>query len=264
VRFLIAVLVPLLLMTLVGAFILRLALWPAFKIAGANKGKRNRLMFGCLLMAFLWTLGVIAWQLSLIYAVPPRFTGHTYTATGYATIVVLSGWFPLAGYAAGAVARRTAPLPRVAPLAAVAGTVFSVAMTIPYVTPNFWNTSSGFLYGMAVFTAWFVLPIAAIYYSAFLQRKKLNRFTAQRCVPCGYEAVAHEPRCTECGAEPHFLCAKCRHVVDARPGDPCPKCKTPIAAACWNCGYDWTGADARCPECGVWKPAAPAPAPATA
>ena len=245
---------------LIGALILRLALWPAFRMAGAPKGQNLRGFIVCYAVAFIWIAAFIAWRWGVSFAAsqtagfrgPQRLDPYILAAVGLI--------FPLGAYLAAKLLKRLAPLPRLDAAAVIAGVLVAAAVSYPLAfrpNPSVFTPLTTVISMLAV---WILLPIAAVYYAALIQRRRLNRFTARRCVPCGYENVAGEPRCTECGAEPHFLCAKCRHVVDARPGDPCPRCKTPIAAACWNCGYNWTGLDSdRCPECGIWKPAAPTP-----
>ena len=231
---------------------LRLALWPAFLVANVKRQPIATLA-SCFVVSAVW----LTCSLACLYIADSQGVWHGPARRG--TPVLFIDIFPVflfnavaftaSGFCCGVIFHSMMPLPRIGARASASG--FIVGMII-----SFSVRIQADIVQIATPIIWLIAPIAAVYSSAFIQRRRVKRFRTGRCVNCNYEGVGRQERCTECGCAPHHMCYKCRHVVDARPGGPCPKCKAPIAQQCWQCGYDWAGAPEapRCPECGVWKP----------
>ena len=160
----------------------------------------------------------------------------------------------LGGYAIAFTLNALSPA-RVRPLhlaaaAAVAGGVGAAGLLIKVASAGFGPNPLDWVFILL----WIATPVGFYYHAAFAFRKKLRRHLRARCARCGYEKAAPLARCPECGERPPVLCHRCRRFADAAPGDPCPRCRATLGRRCWRCQYDWTGAEDRCPECGIWKP----------
>lgn len=247
-----------------GMLVLRLVLWPAFRIAGAPRKKQGRLILGCLLMSLYWVFATAA-SLAFDLYVPEEVIG--WKAASTVSAVSAQALYTLAGWLAGLTGERAAPLPKLQRNATIAGACVGSFFLATHLIDAFAPDYDTGVLNLLSAVAWFVLPVGAVYLSAGAQRRLLSRYRRGACVLCDYAEVGRHKRCTECGGGTQHLCHRCRHIVDARPGQLCPECKAMIAVTCWKCGYDWRGIGSnRCPECGVWKPVLlvePAPNPAS-
>jgi len=252
------VLVGIAVLTLAGTLLLSIAIWPAFVLAGAPLRDLHKILISGLCMTVSWITIAFAWNFSVNAVFPST---HFTSIYDYIIVIAPGLLFPLAGHLNGKIMRWAAPLPGVTLLLTLAGLVVGIIVALGSAL-RIDLSNAGFVLPFAVHTAvWLGPPIAAVYISAILQYRTLNRYTACRCTTCGYQLAPDASRCPECGVRPRRLCHHCNNIVDAQQGHPCPRCKTLIAARCWNCGYDCAGipASTNCPECGAWKPVTPDP-----
>jgi len=230
--------------SVVGGAILYLVIFPAFRMATPPPRRGGKGLLTAFLLAGAWSLSSTLNGFVLS-------TAPANDALLALSVMCMQGG---AGALCGLIARIAAQLPHIVKLTTGAGLIVGTM----WVAPIFLGDAM-YAYTPLFALLWFFAPVIALYISATMQSTRVFRFRTGQCVECGHTKVGRRTLCDACETPTRHLCHRCRRLVDARPGEPCPHCKkTTIAACCWSCGYAWEGVTLpRCPECGVWKPVLP-------
>ncbi len=220
---------------------------PAMRMAG-ERSSSARYFLRCGLLGAIW--GVTFW----IALISIRELIGGLSQTRDLTLIAIPV-FTAGGFSMGLALRRLSPLPAVVGPLALAGASVGVVAVI---AAGFYNTPHDVYAALAGLIYYSLAPAAALYPSALARRRRLRAYDRGDCPACGRERGAIETtedgRCPNC-KEKRRVCHNCLRLVSAATAEPCPRCDATIDAACWRCGYDWTGVHTpNCPECGVWKP----------